>query len=415
MHPQDLEIKDFNYHLPDEKIAKHPLENRDSSKLLIYRNHVITEDVFSGLVNHLPSDSMLVFNNTKVVEARLFFRNHNGAIVEVFCLEPRDRSHDPSAEMQKRATIVWKCLVGNSKKWRAEILTKNFSIGKKDIHLTAKKIGREAELFLVEFNWNDDLLSFADILHAAGAMPIPPYVHREADAGDVQNYQTVYAKKLGSVAAPTAGLHFTNQLFEKLQDQKIPIDFVTLHVGAGTFMPVKSETIRQHEMHAEYFEVSKELVEQLANNTNANVVAVGTTTLRTLESLYWMGIKLNQIQEEKKSSDIAAEDISVKQWDPYALPVDVPAGEALHGLLSWMNKNNLHKLIAETRIIIAPPYRLRIAKSLVTNFHQPKSTLLLLVAAVIGDNWKKVYEYALNNKFRFLSYGDSCLFFPVYD
>ena len=410
MDRKNLSIKEFDYRLPDEQIAKYPLEKRDGSKLLVYRDNTITEDVFSNLNKHLTLNSFLVFNNTKVIEARLFFKKPTGTVVEIFCLEPAEKYADVTSAMLKTGTAMWKCLIGNAKKWKDEILSKKCIIGENEINLSARKFRQQKDVCLVEFSWNDDSISFVEILHAAGVMPLPPYLHREAEKEDTQNYQTVYARKMGSVASPTAGLHFTKELLEKLKSQKINHDFITLHVGAGTFMPVKSETILQHEMHAEYFEVSKEFVGHLLNHISDNIIAVGTTSLRTLESLYWMAVKLIQISRESQTN-ISIEDILVKQWEPYKLPDHISCGEALQALLSWMEENRLDKLVGKTQIIIVPPYKLKIVKVLITNFHQPKSTLLLLVAAVIGDNWKKVYDYALSNNFRFLSYGDSSLIF----
>jgi len=413
MYPKDLQIKEFNYYLPDEKIAKYPLKKRDSSKLLIYQHNAISEDIFSNLGDHLPPDAILIFNNTKVVEARLFFEKETGAIIEIFCLEPAEKYPDLATAMLEKSAVVWKCLVGNVKKWKDELLRKRIFINTTEITLIAKKVRKQDDVVIVEFSWNNQLVSFAEILHAAGVIPLPPYLHREAEKSDAQNYQTVYARKSGSVAAPTAGLHFTKELFEKLRRQKIALNFITLHVGAGTFMPVKSDTIRQHAMHAEYFEVGKEFIEQLLNTRGDHLIAVGTTTLRTLESLYWMGVKLIQASKENIQTSILAGDIEVTQWEPYELPANIPVQETLQALVIWMNENKLAKLTAKTQIIIAPPYALKIGKGLVTNFHQPKSTLLLLVAAIIGNDWKKVYDYALNNNFRFLSYGDGCLFFSA--
>lgn len=409
MHPKELSIKVFNYELPYERIAKYPAGIRDESKLLIYTNHKIKEDRYFNLDKYLPASCMLVFNNTKVIEARLLFQKNSGATIEIFCLEPPDEYMDISAGMRQTGKVKWKCLIGNAKKWKDELLVKKILTGTKSIELTAKKICTCEDFFLVEFCWNDNSASFADILHSAGVIPLPPYLHREAENDDVIRYQTIYAEQKGSVAAPTAGLHFTPELFEKLSRKNIENDFVTLHVGAGTFKPVKTETLQQHEMHAEYFEIKRELIENILNNLNNKIIAVGTTSLRTLESLYWMGVKLIHQSAEK----IAFEDLFIKQWEAYELPADIPAIKSLQVLLHQMHENSLPKLTAKTQMIIAPPYKLKITDALITNFHQPGSTLLLLVAAIIGEDWKRVYNYALKNDFRFLSYGDGCLLFPA--
>ncbi len=411
--PKNLLIKEFNYDLPDEKIAKYPLEKRDESKLIVYKKGTVQEDRFINIDAHLPEDALIIFNNTKVVEARLLFQKTTGTTIEIFCLEPADDYADITIAMQQTKKVLWKCLVGNAKKWKDKTLEKKISVSNKEIILSAKKLSRHQDDFIIEFFWNDDALSFAEVLHLAGVIPLPPYLHREAEASDVKNYQTIYAKQDGSVAAPTAGLHFTDAVFEKLSAKNITKDFVTLHVGAGTFKPVKTETIEQHEMHAEYFEVNIELIENLLRHLDKNIIAVGTTTLRTLESLYWMGEKIINNEKFKIKNDLLIEDITIHQWDVYEMnDENVSAYDALNALLNWMKLNNQIKLIAKTKILIAPPYKLKISNALITNFHQPKSTLLLLVAAVIGSDWKRVYDYALQHDFRFLSYGDACLLMP---
>jgi S-adenosylmethionine:tRNA ribosyltransferase-isomerase len=409
--PKQLQIKDFDYDLPEEKIAKYPLKKRDASKLLVYDKGQIKEDSFINLPNYLQNDSLIIFNNTKVVEARLLFKKTTGTTIEIFCLEPADNYPDITTAMLQHKKVLWKCLVGNAKKWKDEMLLKTIAHAGKEIEFSAKKISRQGENFIIEFLWNDAVLSFAEVLHLAGVIPLPPYMHRDADEEDKTRYQTMYAKHDGSVAAPTAGLHFTDNVFKSLSAKNITRDFVTLHVGAGTFKPVKTTTIEAHEMHAEFFEVNVELIQKLINNLNGNIIAVGTTSLRTIESLYWMGVKIGQRSTVNSQQQLRLEDISIQQWDAYELYDAVSSKDALQALLEWMHANNINKLIAKTQIIIAPSYTLKIAKALVTNFHQPRSTLLLLVAAVIGNDWKKVYDHALNNNFRFLSYGDSCLFF----
>lgn len=412
--PKQLQIKDFDYNLPDEKIAKHPLAERDASKLLIYKHGEIKTDDFIHLAGYLPENALIIFNNTKVVEARLLFKKPSGTTIEIFCLEPAGDYADITTAMLQHEHVLWKCLAGNAKKWKDEILVKQLLHNGKEIELSAKKLSRQAENFIIEFSWNDEQLSFAEVLHIAGVIPLPPYMHRDAEEDDKKRYQTVYAKYDGSVAAPTAGLHFTDNVFEKLSAKKIERDFVTLHVGAGTFKPVKTETIEAHEMHSEFFEVSLELIKKLMAKSSNKIIAVGTTSLRTLESLYWMGVKTRQRSAVSGQQNIPIDGITIHQWDVYELDAEnIPVEDALRALVEWMTVHKLDKLIAKTQIIIAPPYKLKVADILITNFHQPKSTLLLLVAAVIGNDWKKVYDYALNNNFRFLSYGDSCLFFAL--
>lgn len=419
MSPKNTLIQNFDYSLPDEKIAKYPLQKRDESKLLIYKNKVIRQDVFFNIDNYLPADSLIIFNNTKVVEARLLFKKPSGTTIEIFCLEPADLYADITTAMFEHKKVLWKCLVGNAKKWKDEILEKELHNNNREFVLSARKISRLNENFLIEFSWNDDTLSFAEVLHIAGVIPLPPYLHRDAEDEDAKRYQTVYAKHNGSVAAPTAGLHVTDEVLKRLSAKNIDKNFVTLHVGAGTFKPVKTETIETHEMHAEFFEVNIELIEKLTHHSNKKVIAVGTTTLRTLESLYWMGKKISQRSTINGQQKTAIEDISIYQWDAYQNSdvhilndsADISVSESLNALLAWMKENNLSKLIAKTQILIAPPYKLKIADALITNFHQPKSTLLLLVAAIVGDEWKRIYNYALQNDFRFLSYGDSSLLF----
>jgi len=410
MHPKNLLIKDFSYDLPETRIAKYPLEKRDESKLLIWKNGEITEDIYYNLDAHIPENSLLVFNDTKVVEARLLFKKSTGTVIELFCLEPDESYADITSAMLQKKKVFWKCLIGGAKKWKEELLILRIENDKKIIELTAKKIEKGTDDFLIEFAWNDDTASFAEILHLAGAIPLPPYLNRVAEEKDKVTYQTIYAKMDGSVAAPTAGLHFTERLFDKLQSKKINKDFVTLHVGAGTFKPVKTETIAEHEMHSEFFEVKKELIGNLLAHSDKTIVAVGTTSLRTIESLYWMGVKVRSQKSNKRChKEIELEHILVHQWDPYELPQDISVKDALQDLLFWMEENDLKKIISKTQIIIAPGYQLKIAKGIITNFHQPQSTLLLLVAAVAGKDWKKIYDYALENNFRFLSYGDGCL------
>lgn len=406
MHPKRLLIKDFLYDLPEEKIAKYPLPQRDESKLLVYKDGTITESIYYNLNDFIPENALLIFNNTKVVEARLLFQKSTGSNIEIFCLEPADIYADITTAMLQKGKVLWKCLVGGAKKWKEETLTKEIETGSKKLQVIAKKIEKFTDYFLVEFNWDDASLSFAEILHEAGSIPLPPYLNRAAEESDKERYQTIYARHDGSVAAPTAGLHFTERLFQKLDQKNIQRDFVTLHVGAGTFKPVKAETMQEHEMHTEFIDVRATLIENILKHIDEKVIAVGTTSLRTIESLYWLGVKTIL------QPTIIAEDLQVYQWDAYDVDAEnISAKDALQSLLKWMQQNSLSNLITKTQIIIAPGYDFKVAKALITNFHQPQSTLLLLVAALIGDDWRKVYNYALKNNFRFLSYGDGCLLF----
>lgn len=411
MHPKQLSIQDFTYDLPADKIARYPLPVRDESKLLVYKNGVITETQYKHIAGQLPKNSLLVFNNTKVVEARLLFEKETGGIIELFCLEPGDDYPDITTAMLQKERVVWKCLAGGAKKWKAGPLHKTIVHGQNQLVITANKIARHNDYFLIELRWNDAVLTFAEVLHLAGVIPLPPYINRLAEEQDKSNYQTIYARHDGSVAAPTAGLHFTGDVFASFTARQIETAFVTLHVGAGTFKPVKAATMQEHEMHAEFIDVDGALISTLIANINGNIISVGTTSLRTIESLYWMGVKLTAALPQKQLENISIEEISINQWDAYGLPQGIEPGTALQNLLQWMKVHNLQRLITKTQIIIAPGYSLKIAKGLVTNFHQPQSTLLLLVAAVIGNDWRKVYNYALNNNYRFLSYGDGSLLF----
>lgn len=404
MHPKDISIADYTYHLPEEKIAKYPLPERDNSKLLVFRNGQIETSVYKNLSAFLPEHTTLVFNNTKVVEARLLFEKSTGSIIEIFCLEPDERYADITSAMLQKNKVYWKCLVGGAKKWKEAFLSKMIVYENNKIELTAAIVEKRNDYFLIEFNWNNTELAFAEILHAAGVIPLPPYLHRTAEDKDKETYQTIYAKHDGSVAAPTAGLHFTENLMHDLSKKNIQPLYVTLHVGAGTFKPVKAATMQEHEMHAEFIDVTKTAIEQLINSKT--IVATGTTSLRTIESLYWMGVK---VIANLKLTNLKLEDISIQQWDAYELPQDVSKQSALEALINWMTANSLDRIICKTQIIIAPGYTLKVAEGLITNFHQPQSTLLLLIAAIVGNEWKTIYNYALTNEFRFLSYGDGSL------
>ena len=403
--PRKISIHNYTYSLPEEKIAKYPLPERDASKLLIYKDGVIAEDVYKNIVHHIPEKSLLVFNNTKVVEARLLFQKQTGGNIEIFCLEPHEQYPDITTAMLQMEKVLWKCLVGGASKWKVgQVLEKKINKGQEEIILKASYIEKRNDSFIIELSWTPVTLSFAEILHYAGAIPLPPYIKRVVEESDAERYQTVYAHFDGSVAAPTAGLHFTENIFSELKEKNIQTDFVTLHVGAGTFKPVKADTMLEHEMHAEWIDVPRNTIENILKNLDNNIIAVGTTSLRTLESLYWLGIK------SRESLVMSREPIQLLQWEAYEMDIkDISTKDSLQSLLKWMKDNKLERLIAKTQILIAPGYQFKLVKGLVTNFHQPQSTLLLLVAALIGADWRKVYDYALQNDFRFLSYGDGSL------
>lgn len=402
LSPKDISIKDFNYELPESRIALYPAQPRDSSKLLIYDSGNISTDIYSNIHEYLPKGSLLVFNNTKVVEARLLFRKSTGSTIEIFCLEPDSIYPDITTAMLQREKVIWKCLVGGAKKWKDEVLSMEFNFNQLDYVLQARKIAQVGETYLIDFSWNQQEFTFAEVLHHAGSIPLPPYIKRSAEDNDKVTYQTIYAEHKGSVAAPTAGLHFTAQVLENLSEAQIDFDFVTLHVGAGTFMPVKSETLSEHTMHAEFLEVSLSFLDKLITHP-FNIIPVGTTSLRTLESLYWMGVKI------VLNPQINHDDLIVNQWEAYELPQDYARYDALKALKTWMLNNHLDKLIIKTQILIAPGYKVRVADAIITNFHQPQSTLLLLIYAFVGEEWRKIYDFALNNDYRFLSYGDGSL------
>lgn len=399
MHPKDLSIKEFTYDLPDDRVAKYPLEERDASKLLVYRKGDVEEDTYRNIATHIPADTLMVFNQTKVVQARLLFRKETGGVIEVFCLEPHEQYADVQTAMQEKQKVWWKCMIGGASKWKHGLILEQQH---ETFTLKAGIVERSTGSFTIELSWDTEQ-SFAEVLHIAGKVPLPPYLHRDAETSDTERYQTIYAKTEGSVAAPTAGLHFTDHVMRTLQDKQIKTSFVELHVGAGTFMPVKSETIEGHEMHAEWISADVELLEQLINHADKTIVAVGTTTMRTLESLYWIGVKLL----EHIAPDFSG--YAVTQWEPYELPNNHSMKHALQAIVDWLLLHRETRLVTRTQILIAPPYTPKVIDGLVTNFHQPQSTLLLLVAAIIGDEWKTIYEHALKNDYRFLSYGDGCL------
>ncbi|HEY4285690.1 MAG TPA: S-adenosylmethionine:tRNA ribosyltransferase-isomerase [Puia sp.] len=425
MDPKDISIADYSYDLPQESIAYYPLAERDASKLLIYQAGKISETYYRDIGAHLPEGSLLVFNNTKVVEARIVFQKPTGGQIEIFCLEPPKEYGSIAVAMAQTGKVQWKCLVGGASKWKpGQILKKVVEpvSAAAPIVLEARFLGKEEDAFLIELSWSPVELSFAELLHRAGLIPLPPYIRRSAEETDSQRYQTIYARFDGSVAAPTAGLHFTEAVFNSLAEHGIRRSWVTLHVGAGTFLPVKSAKLGEHPMHIEFITVEKETIIQLIPVLleGRPVVPVGTTSARTIESLYWLGLKV------RRDPDISAADLVVKQWDAYELALaptpaapasTVPASatpapdavEALKALLDWMERQGMTGLTTTTQLLITPVYDWKIAKGLVTNFHQPESTLLLLIASLVGEEWKRIYAYALEHGFRFLSYGDGCL------
>ena len=399
-----IKISEFNYPLPDERIAKFPLSVRDESKLLVYRQGEVSEDHFTSLPDYLEPGEMMVFNNTKVIQARLHFRKETGALIEVFCLEPIE-PNDYVLSFQQTQKCSWLCMVGNLKKWKEGALKREVEVKGRTITLTATHGECRGTSHWIDFEWNDNTLTFADVLEAVGELPIPPYLNRETQESDKQTYQTVYSKIKGSVAAPTAGLHFTERVLKALDDKGIDREELTLHVGAGTFKPVKSEEIEGHEMHTEYISVNRRTIEKLIAH-RGKTIAVGTTSVRTLESLYYIGILIHLNPEANQ------EELHVKQWMPYEPHPALTPVESLQGILAYLDRHGMEALHTSTQIIIAPGYEYKIVKKIVTNFHQPQSTLLLLVSAFVKGDWKKIYDYALSHDFRFLSYGDSSLLIP---
>ncbi|WP_293484560.1 S-adenosylmethionine:tRNA ribosyltransferase-isomerase [Prevotella sp.] len=406
MDTKHIQIKDFNYNLPDERIAKFPLAKRDNSKLLLYRHGEVTEDVFHNIAQYLPKGALMVFNNTKVIQARLHFRKETGALIEVFLLEPYMPA-DYEQMFQTTGHCSWLCMIGNLKKWKEGTLKRTFDVKGKEVTLVAERKEDVHKSYRVDFSWDASDVSWAELLDAVGELPIPPYLNRETQESDKTTYQTVYSKIKGSVAAPTAGLHFTPEVLADIDRHGIDREELTLHVGAGTFKPVKSEEIQDHEMHTEYICVHRQTLEKLIRH-EAKAIAVGTTSVRTLESLYYIGVKL------EKTLDLSEEELHVCQWEPYENAVAKPITpiKAIENILAYLDKHGLSALHASTQIIIAPGYEYNIVKMLVTNFHQPQSTLLLLVSAFVHGDWRKIYDYALAHDFRFLSYGDSSLLIP---
>ena len=414
---KDIHISEYNYELPDERIAKFPKAERDHSKLLVYNKGEVGEDIFYNLPNYLPQGALMVYNNTKVIQARLHFRKETGALIEIFLLEPAEPA-DYEQMFQQTRRCSWLCLVGNQKKWKEGTLSRELRIKDEELRVSATRRGEHGTSQWIDFEWDNERVNFAEILDVMGELPIPPYLNRETQESDKTTYQTVYSKIKGSVAAPTAGLHFTERVLKDVDDRGIEREEVTLHVGAGTFKPVKSDTIGEHPMHTEYIAVRRHTLERLLAH-NCEVIAVGTTSVRTLESLYYMGLKVMQ------NPNIAEEQLHVNQWEPYGdgstvnaslsqmEPSPIPSTcDAIRALLDWMLRKELTVLHSSTQIIIAPGYTYHIVKMLITNFHQPQSTLLLLVSAFVKGDWHKIYDYALAHDFRFLSYGDSSLLIP---
>lgn len=396
-----LNINDYAYDLPEERIAQYPLKERDISNLLIYKNKNISRDIFSNVVNYLEPGSLMVINDSRVIHARIRLAKPTGSIIEIFCLNPVDPV-DYEKALESTVGCTWECLVGNLKKWKTEEIIQPITINNKHFDLIINKIAKTADGYKIRFSWTNHVVSFAEIIEHFGLVPLPPYIKRQPVEDDNQRYQTVYACHNGSVAAPTAGLHITDRILEQLKQKNISIEKLTLHVGAGTFVPVKTRNIEDHRMHAENCIVSKQMLKKLIENT-APVIAIGTTSVRTLESLYWMGINL-------KNND--PQPFNIKQWLPYDINENMSFKDSLSLLIEYMDQNCLNEIKANTRLIIVPGYKFRVVNQLITNFHQPSSTLLMLVSAFIGNDWKRVYEYALHQGFRFLSYGDSSLLIP---
>ena len=397
---RNISIDAYDYPLPEERIAKYPLAERDASKLLVMKDGVIQDSQFRHIGDFLPPKALLVFNETKVIRARLQLQKETGSHIEVFCLEPDD---DYQIAFSSGSPVRWKCLVGNSKRWREGLLRMPLTVGGQEVVLTAERIEKNDQYSEIEFSWAPAELSFAAILEAAGEIPLPPYLNREAEPEDRDRYQTVFARYDGSVAAPTAGLHFTKPLLEQLRHEGFELDEVTLHVGAGTFRPVATATIGEHAMHSETIVVRKSLIENLIRHIGNPIIPVGTTSTRTLESLYWIGMMLTEQGMELRQ-------LHVEQWYPYESHQPITTLEALEKIIAYLELHRLTHLEASTALMIAPGYQMKVITSLITNFHQPRSTLLLLVSALIGERWKEAYQYALEHGFRFLSYGDSCLF-----
>ena len=398
MKKEEILIQDYTYSLPDNKIAHHPLPKRDESKLLVYKSGKIEEHRFTSLPQQLPEGTTLILNNTRVIEARIFFTKPTGGVIEIFCLEPAGQSMELS--LQQQGEVEWACMIGGASKWKpGQVLLKELEIDGKAVVLEARYKEKATDSFIIHFSWTPAELHFIQVLHAAGNIPLPPYIKRSAELMDEERYQTIFAQQEGSVAAPTASLHFTDEVFRNLAQKGIYPNYVTLNVGAGTFKPVKTASIADHTMHSETFSVNRSTLEAIQGSKT--IVAAGTTSLRTLESLHWMGVKLLTRTETAN--------FQLSQWESYDLDHSVTYQDSIAALLQWMKENETHVLECRTALLIVPGYDFKIPAGIITNFHQPQSTLLLLIAAFIGEDWKKVYQYALENDFRFLSYGDSSL------
>jgi S-adenosylmethionine:tRNA ribosyltransferase-isomerase len=403
MNPKKIQIEEYNYDLPQYKIAVKPAEIRDQSKLLVYRNGEISHGIFNEITTELREKDLLIANNTRVIPARIIFTKPTGGVIEIFCLEPANTSHQDA--MSSTRSIKWKCLVGGAKKWKGNsTLSLSFILHGKEVTLNASRLEQYADHALIDFIWSPPEFTFSEILESTGKIPLPPYFSRKPEDWDNERYQTVFARYQGSVAAPTAALHFTNQTFENLERKGVGINYITLHVGAGTFKPVSSKELEGHEMHGERFSVHKDVIRKLIDRSEGRIVVVGTTSMRTMESLYWLGVKI--IENGPWSANTIP---TIGQWDAYETKEDISTADALNALLSYCRNSNRDVIEAQTSIMIAPGYQFKICDGLITNFHMPKSTLLVLISAFIGNDWKNVYDYALNNEFRFLSYGDSSL------
>ena len=403
MRPPEIYIKDFQYPLPVDRIAAYPLAERDQSKMLIYQNGEIRSNFFKNLADYLPENASLVLNNTRVIEARILFKKASGGTIEIFCLEPADNLIHTADVLQAEGKVLWNCLIGGASKWKhGEVLQKQITIEPNKLILRARYVEKNVDSFIIEFTWEPATYHFFEVLHAAGNIPLPPYIKREPVEIDAERYQTIFARIQGSVAAPTAALHFTKTVFDGLKNKNISTDFITLHVGAGTFKPVKTETVSAHQMHSEEFQVSITTLKNLVESKE--IIAVGTTSLRALESLYWIGVKIKR--------GMIGEDgnITLEQWEAYELGDEkISYSESIDSIIVFLKRMGVDVLLCQTSLLIIPGYNFHSAKALITNFHQSQSTLLLLVAAFIGEDWKMVYDYALKNDFRFLSYGDSSL------
>jgi len=400
----EISVQEYTYNLPDDKIAQFPLANREQSKLIVSKNNLLEQIIFSDIDTQIPEDSLLVFNDTKVFQARLIFENHTGSKIELFCLEPHNYSGQIADVLKMKNHCQWKCLIGNNKKWKEVAVKKLFKINGSEILLTAEKLYSTDNAFIINFNWQPGHYTFGEVLENAGLVPLPPYIKRKAIDNDKLHYQTVFANTKGSVAAPTAGLHFTKNILKKFDARNIKQQYITLHVGAGTFKPVTAARIDEHLMHTERFNVNVSVVREVLENPDSHIISVGTTSLRTMESIYWFGVQL--ITKKNKPDKVF-----IEQWEPYnKREPNISLSDSYKAVLDFCNRNQLKSVSGQTKLMIIPAYQFRVINGLITNFHLPQSTLLLLIAAFVGKNWKKIYDYALQHDFRFLSYGDCCFF-----